>query len=110
VNCNRELGFLPDLLWLASLDPVGNGVWRPTAVEAQSMSHRKCKNYVEEHVCNWTIPQEQQEATFCASSRLNEIIPDLSSEQNRGLWAKIESPKRRLVFTRKNPMHCPTAG
>jgi hypothetical protein len=99
VNCNRELGFLPDLLWLTSLDPVGNGVWRPTAVQAQSMPYRKCENYAVGHVCNWMIPQEEQEATFCASCRLNEIIPDLSNEQNRGRWAKIENAKRRLVYS-----------
>jgi hypothetical protein len=99
MNCGRELGFLPDLLWLTSLDPADDGLWRPTAKEAQGILYRKCQNYSEKGVCNWMIPQEEKGGIFCASCRLNEIIPDLSDEQNRDLWAKIENAKRRLVYS-----------
>jgi hypothetical protein len=98
VNCSREIGFLPDLLWLTSLDPAGDGLWRPTAKEAQGVLYKKCQNYAEAGVCNWMVAQEEQEI-FCVSCRLNEIIPDLSSEQNRELWARIEGAKRRLVYS-----------
>ena len=47
-------------------------------------------------MCNWMSPQNKRD-TFCVSCRLEEIIPDLSNEQNRSLWARIENAKRRLV-------------
>lgn len=97
MNCHRELGFLPKLLWLTSLDPAGGGLWKPTAKEAGGTLYRKCKNYSEAGVCNWMV--EQEEEAFCASCRLNEIIPDLSQEENRTLWARIEGAKRRLVYS-----------
>ena len=98
VNCHRELGFLPDLLWLTSLDPEGDGLWRPTAEQARSRLYKKCQNYTESKICNWMIPQEVEEA-FCASCRLDEIIPDLTVEENRNLWASTETAKRRLVYS-----------
>jgi hypothetical protein len=44
------------------------------------------------------IPQYEKDI-FCASCRLDEMIPDLSDEQNRNLWARIENAKRRLVYS-----------
>ena len=99
MNCNRELGFLPDLLWMTSLDPVERGLWRPTAKEARGTLYRKCKNYTDFGVCNWMVSQTQEGESFCVSCRLNEIIPDLSVDQNRALWASVEVAKRRLVYT-----------
>jgi len=99
VNCHRDLGFLPDVRWLSSLDPVNNGLWRPTAEQAGGRLYRKCRDYTEEGVCNWMIPQEESGETFCASCRLNEMIPDLSKQPNRDLWARIENAKRRLVYS-----------
>ena len=97
LHCKRELGFLPDLLRLTSLDPESNGLWRPTAEEGRGILYRKCQNYAEARVCNWMIPPNENDA-FCLSCRLNEIIPDLSNQQNRTLWARIENAKRRLLY------------
>ena len=97
INCRRELGFIPESLWLTSLEPAGDGLWKPTAIEAGDAAVRKCKNYSEASACNWMV--QQGEEVFCASCRLNEIIPDLSREENRELWARIESAKRRLVYS-----------
>src|SRR5271163_4798880 len=99
VNCKRELGFLPDSLQLTSLEPAGNDLWRPTAKQADGSLYKKCQNYAKEGVCNWMIPEPEQASSFCASCRLNEVIPDLSSEQNRNSWARIENAKRRLVYS-----------
>jgi hypothetical protein len=98
LHCNRELGFLPDLLWLTSVEKESNGLWRPTAEEARGKLYRKCQNYMGARVCNWMIPQNEKNI-FCASCRLDEMIPDLSNEQNRNLWARIENAKRRLVYS-----------
>src|ERR1700691_1801686 len=99
VNCHRELGFLPDRLTLTSLDPAEKGLWLPTTKEAQGALYKKCVNYEKENVCNWMVPRQEQDAEFCFSCRLNEIIPDLSMEANRNLWARVEDSKRRLVYT-----------
>lgn len=97
VNCKRELGFLPEMLMLSSLDPEVDSLWRPTTEAARDKRYGKCQNYSAENVCNWMVPQEDKE-TFCVSCRLNEVIPNLS-EQNRQLWALIENAKRRLVYS-----------
>jgi hypothetical protein len=109
VNCHRDLGFLPDLLWLTSLDPAENGLWRPTAEIANGKLYKKCQDYTQEGVCNWMIPESQSDEIFCASCRLNEMIPDLSEEPNRDLWARIESAKRRLMYSLID-MKLPIAG
>jgi hypothetical protein len=100
INCGRELGFLPDSLRLASLEPASGGRWEPSGNQTSGgASYRKCQNYADAGVCNWMIPDTEEDQVFCASCRLNEIIPDLSNEVNRGLWALIESAKRRLVYS-----------
>jgi hypothetical protein len=98
LHCNRELGFLPDQLRLTSLERASNGLWQSTAEAAPDKLYRKCQNYAGAGVCNWMVPQNENDA-FCASCRLNEIIPDLSNERNRSLWARIEGAKRWLVYT-----------
>jgi hypothetical protein len=100
VNCGRELGFLPDVIRLASLEPAGDGQWQPSGLgQPPAAAYRKCQNYAQAGVCNWMIPETEKGEVFCASCRLNEIIPDLSNEVNRRLWALIEGAKRRLVYS-----------
>jgi hypothetical protein len=108
VNCHRELGFLPDLLWMTSLDPVDDGLWRPTAKESEGALYRKCQNYTDFGVCNWMVAQKQEGESFCVSCRMNEIIPDLSLDRNRESWAAVEGAKRRLVYT-LIPLNLPVA-
>lgn len=36
---------------------------------------------------------------LCASCQLTRVIPDLTKEQNRSLWCRMEIAKRRLVYT-----------
>ena len=99
VNCRRQLGFLPHSLTLTSLDPAESGLWRPTTKEAQGSLYKKCLNYEKESVCNWMVSEQDHDTEFCVSCRLNEIIPDLSIETNRNLWARVEDAKRRLIYT-----------
>src|ERR1700722_12181650 len=98
VNCGRALGFLPEPLLLTSLDAVGEGLWRPTG-DAGDKLYKKCQNYFEAGVCNWMIPEDEKEELFCASCRLDEIIPDLSKPENRNHWVQIEGARRRLVYS-----------
>jgi len=103
VVCGRELGFLPDVLSLSSLEPAGKDVFR--AKEAPNGEHlyKKCQNYARQSVCNWMIPigatSGQTMDAFCASCRLNQTIPDLSRQENQALWLRMEVAKRRLVYS-----------
>ncbi|HUB67995.1 MAG TPA: putative zinc-binding metallopeptidase [Candidatus Methylacidiphilales bacterium] len=98
VSCQRELGFLPDLLCLSTLESKAGSLFSPTAKEAGRRFYRKCRNYSVENACNWMIPEDNRE-NYCVSCRLDEMIPDLSIEKNRTLWKLIEAAKRRLVYT-----------
>jgi hypothetical protein len=103
VVCGRELGFLPHLLTLSSLETAGDGVYRTNDGGRGANLHRKCANYAKESVCNWMIPVEAQSPQdadeFCISCRLNQTIPDLTREGNRNLWLRMERAKRRLVYS-----------
>jgi hypothetical protein len=98
VSCKREVGFLPDLICASSLDAKDDGLYIPTALEAKGRSYKKCQNYSTAGVCNWMIPSENPEP-FCASCRLDVVIPDQSIPQNVVLWALTEAAKRRLVYS-----------
>ncbi len=103
VVCGRELGFLPDVLDLSSLEPAQNGLFRAQAGKHGVRLYKKCRNYAKQSVCNWMIPADEKPGQdvdpFCASCRLNQTIPDLSHQQNLALWQRMEIAKRRLVYT-----------
>lgn len=93
--CGRALGFIPGAGTLSALEPGGEGEWRALA---DGNRYRLCANYRDYEVCNWLVPADEPHA-YCASCRLNHIIPDLSQEQNLTLWHRIETAKRRLLYT-----------
>jgi hypothetical protein len=103
VVCGRELGFLQDALTLSSLEPAENGLFKAMGSKDGKLLYKKCQNYAKESVCNWMIPvgtsSGEKEDSFCVSCRLNQTIPDLSREQNHHLWLRMESAKRRLVYS-----------
>ena len=94
LSCGRTLGVIADDANLYSLEPVEN-LWR---AQGKSTLYRKCKNYEVESVCNWLVPADDHH-TYCLSCRLNKIIPNLSNATNHQLWSRIESAKRRLIYT-----------
>jgi len=59
---------------------------------------RLCANALERDACNWLVPQPSA-SPYCASCALSQVIPDLSVESNVVAWKRLESAKRRLVFT-----------
>lgn len=95
VNCQFELGFLPDARVLSALQPLQDGRYRATHNDAV---YHKCHNYQHHHVCNWMVP-EADDHKLCFSCRLSEIIPDLSKAKNIELWARVERAKRRLLYS-----------
>jgi len=59
---------------------------------------RLCANALEHDACNWLVPQPSESA-YCASCALSQVIPDLSVESNVVAWKRLESAKRRLLYT-----------
>jgi hypothetical protein len=98
VNCGATLGFLPDSFLMSALEPARDGAWRPLALRSQPHLYRMCRNYSREQVCNWMLPADSQQA-LCAACRFNRTIPDLSVTGNRVLWQRLETGKRRLIYS-----------
>jgi hypothetical protein len=98
VNCQRALGFLPDVLDLSALESSAENAWRALASTANGRQYRACQNGQEHAVCNWLIPMDDPNP-FCASCRLNETIPDLTVPGNLERWHKMELAKRRVIYT-----------
>jgi len=96
LQCGHTLGFDPAQLRIIAITPQDDGSWQP-AGDAGRQYHL-CKNYQEAKVCNWLVPVEDSDP-FCTACRLNTVIPDLSVEENWQRWYKLESAKRRLVYT-----------
>ena len=93
--CGRALGYLPDRGALSALEPVGNGQW---FVRNSQSRYRMCVNYAQENVCNWMVSAEDP-TVFCRACRLNQVIPNLSQPNHRLYWAKLETAKRRTLYT-----------
>lgn len=96
VNCGHALGFLPDLLDMGSLDPLGGGRWESPIPEARGRAYRLCANYDRANICNWTVPEDDPDP-LCVSCRLTKVIPDLTVPGNKEAWYRLESAKRRLI-------------
>jgi hypothetical protein len=93
--CGRELGFLPDALQLTAIEPDAENAYR---VADDAGRYRKCANYAEHGVCNWMVAAGDAQP-LCLACRLNNVIPDLGDPESRERWAKVESAKRRLVYS-----------
>jgi len=103
--CERVVGYLPDQGYMSSFEQQSAELWRSLA---NGQYYRKCKNYTDFDICNWMV-QEKDTHSFCVSCRLNHIIPNLGQEQNLTLWYRIESAKRRLLYT-LYALHLPVIG
>jgi len=98
LNCERSLAFLPDRGLMAALTPSPDGLWRTELSDGESQGYRLCAHYNGVSVCNWVIPADDP-SDFCRSCRLNQVIPDLSSERNAVAWFRLEVAKRRMLYT-----------
>lgn len=96
--CDLTLGYLPDLRTMSSLLPLPDKRWHSLNPEAAGRTYRMCRNYAEENVCNWMLPEDDANE-FCLSCRLTEIIPSLNFPLNRLYWYRMEQAKRRLIYT-----------
>ena len=82
--------------------------WTSTNVTLSGREFRLCQNYLEYQTCNWAVDVEDEEV-FCRSCRLTRTIPDVADPNPRLAWFKLESAKRRLIFT-LTALHLPLSG
>jgi len=92
-GCGAVIGFVPAELSFASFDPE----WQRTRVDARAQ--KPCLNYASEQVCNWMLPADDSSSPYCLSCRCTEVIPALSTIENRASWSSIEQAKRRLFYS-----------
>jgi len=103
LSCQHTVAYLPDLALVGSLDrdPADGGLWRSPLPDAAPGGYRLCRNYAEEAVCNWTVA-DGDPGPLCLSCRLTRVIPDLTQPGVKLAWYKLETAKRRLVYTLAN--------
>ncbi len=82
---------------MAALRQETDGSWKHTNAGAGDPAYRLCKNYPE-GVCNWAMPATEPDE-LCPSCRLTRVIPNLSKPANHLAWAKLETAKRRMIYT-----------
>ncbi|MEX2321087.1 MAG: putative zinc-binding metallopeptidase, partial [Saccharospirillum sp.] len=98
-QCGAALGFDLDRFDMVAIRPLGDGRWQSVATGSQGTAvYYQCSNYAHQGVCNWLLPEAPQEV-YCVACRLNQTIPDLSVGANKTLWARLETEKRRLVYS-----------
>lgn len=66
-------------------------------LNAPALHFRRCANFLLAD-CNWLVPL-RDDRRYCVSCRLNRTIPNLSNEEGKARWKKIEVAKRRLAYT-----------
>lgn len=96
-RCGAVLGFNTDVLQMQSFTPTPDGFLLPIGAQ-QSVKYRYCANGLAHNVCNWVVEADGPDE-FCIACRLNRTIPDLNVANNLQLWTKIESEKRRLIYS-----------
>ena len=75
------------------------GAWCPVEDPPNTQdTYRLCENYVTHNVCNWALPGDSPEA-LCRSCSLTHTIPLLDSLENRAAWYRLETAKRRMLYT-----------
>ena len=98
VSCDHALAFFPDRMEVCSLDEAADGLWRRADTDAGSPSYRLCANYRDHNVCNWVVPANDPNPQ-CVSCRLTRVIPDLAKAGAQEAWCRLETAKRRLVYS-----------
>jgi hypothetical protein len=86
VRCGHALAYVPELQRLVSMSPLS------------ASAFKLCANYIYHDVCNWGLPEADPEA-LCRACRLTRTIPNLAVSGNIARWYKLETAKRRLVYT-----------
>ncbi|MFJ5382522.1 putative zinc-binding metallopeptidase [Cupriavidus sp. CER94] len=97
-RCQATLGFIPAISQLAAFEGDDAAGWRSLHPDAHGVMFRRCHNYQVEAVCNWMVPADDP-GTLCEACKLTHTIPNLDAPENRLYWYRLESAKRRLLYT-----------
>lgn len=97
-TCGSTLGYQPEQRVVRSFESADDGNWRSLNPAEDGRLYKKCGNYANQHVCNWMLDASDPNE-LCASCQLTVVIPSLSSEKNHLFWQRLESAKRRLLYS-----------
>lgn len=101
LHCDSDLGWCPGCNTMTTLVVDAQGQLRCGDSNCQ-VALSKCYNYAVEAVCNRCLlsgAAEAQGRSLCEYCRFNDTIPDLSVDDNREKWHRIEMAKRRLLYS-----------
>ncbi len=96
-HCGSMLGYQPELQEINAFAAVNETLWSSLHAANAGKLYKQCRNYAQEGICNWMLPVESPHE-LCPSCRLTTTIPPLN-EQNRLYWQRLETAKRRLLYT-----------
>ncbi|RJF95288.1 zinc-binding metallopeptidase family protein [Noviherbaspirillum saxi] len=97
-NCGGMLGYQPEQRTISTFEPAGEGLWRSLNPANAGSLYKQCYNYANQNVCNWMLHADAP-SELCASCQLTHIIPALSSDNNHLYWQRLETAKRRLLYS-----------
>lgn len=111
IACGHAVGFDPLSKDMRVLDPAQDGVYQqavpPGNQKRGGLFRRKpaplprfrfCAN-LNACGCNWLISPDADPTTLCPACATTRVLPDLSQSGNPERWNKLETAKRRLLFT-----------
>lgn len=98
ISCGSMLGFVPEQLKVSSFELDGIGNWRSLNPLDNGRRFKQCENYQKEQVCNWML-DATDEHEHCESCQLTTVIPTLDNDKNHVYWHRLESAKRRLLYS-----------
>ena len=97
-SCGHLLAFLPETREVAALAPAENDQWVSMSLDSDGRLYRLCSNAVQHQNCNWGVAADDP-SPLCMSCRLTRVIPNLEIEGNLQAWTKLETAKRRLLYS-----------
>ena len=99
IRCGHLLGFSieeGDVLTLKAVKDVPD--YYTDVSDPKGSQYRLCQNLAKFNACNWLIPADQPHE-YCVSCRLTEVLPPMQDETQRSQWVRVETAKRRLLYT-----------
>lgn len=97
LKCGSMLGYAFDQCQMIAVNSTQSPGGAPADSAEIDRQYRPCRNYSSEQVCNWLVP-ESDDNELCISCRLTLTVPDVSIPENRVAWGRLEAAKRRLVY------------
>lgn len=98
LKCGHGLAYLPGKGVMVAFEERSDGTAYASGHRADLGLIHRCQNSIAETVCNWALSEGDDQA-LCQSCRLTDVIPNLSVTGNRIAWYKLESAKRRMLYS-----------